>query len=86
MATVTGARRRPPELIALAERVKFHRPLTYFLPVAVGGDDRSPAVAVPRPSNGPGDFLALTRSDGFVELPPSPDGFPQGFAVPLYRW
>jgi hypothetical protein len=49
-------------------------------------DNSGHAKAVPKPPNGPGDFLALTAADGFVELPPRAEGFPEGFVAPLYRW
>lgn len=81
-----GARRPPAELIALAEPVGFNKNMAYFLPVRVQYDALGHAAALPRPPNGPGDFLALTEADGFVELPPRPEGFPQGFVAQLYRW
>jgi molybdopterin molybdotransferase len=86
MASAMSARRVPPEPIALASPVKFHRSVAYFLPVSVRHDDLGHAAAVPQPPNGPGDFLALTASDGFVELPPRSEAFPQGFVASFYRW
>lgn len=61
--------------VALSESVEIKNALTYFLPVAVkptkdGRDDVIPVF----PQNS-GDFVALTKSDGFVELPP-PRGEP----------
>lgn len=75
-----------PEAAVLAEPVKFHRPVAYFLPVSVKFDERGRRVAMPRPPNGPGDFLALSGADGFVELPPREDAFPQDFVADFYRW
>jgi molybdopterin molybdotransferase len=75
-----------PEAAVLAEPVKFHRPVAYFLPVSVRFDERGRRVALPRPPNGPGDFLALSGADGFVELPPREDAFPQDFVADFYRW
>jgi molybdopterin biosynthesis enzyme len=66
--------------------VKFHRAVAYFLPVSVRYDEHGHAGAVPRPPNGPGDFLALTKADGFVELPPRSESFPEGFVASFYRW
>jgi len=86
LAAAMAADRQPPELIALAASVKFHRSMTYFLPVAVQHDDTGRHCAVPRPANGPGDFLSLTHADGFVELPPREEAFPQDFVASLYRW
>jgi molybdopterin molybdotransferase len=86
VSAAMGARPTTPERIALAGPVKFARALTYFLPVAVRYDELGRPSAVPRPTNGPGDFLGLTAAEGFVELPPRPDGFPEGFVANLYRW
>lgn len=84
--TVMGTRARPPESVALAEAVRSHRSMTSFLPVAIHPDSSARSAAVPRPTNGPGDFLALTRADGFIELPPRPEPYPAGSVAPLYRW
>jgi molybdopterin molybdotransferase len=86
LASAMGAPRRPPEPIALASAVQFSRAVTYFLPVSVQYDDSGRPSAVPRPTNGPGDFLGLTDADGFVELPPRSEAFPPGFVASLYRW
>ncbi len=81
-----GTKSTTPEWVALATPVDFRRPGTYFLPISIQYDDRGQALAVPQPTRGSGDFLALTRADGFVELPPQADGFPRGFVARLYRW
>ena len=85
-ATAMGTRRAAPEPIALAAPAKFHHQLTLFLPVSVRHDAEGHVTAVPRPPNGSGDFLALTQSDGFIELPPRSEPFAAGFAATLYRW
>jgi len=85
-AAAMGAFASPPERIALAEAVSVARAtFAYFLPVAMQYDAGGPR-AIPRRTNGPGDFLALTKTDGFVELPPSASGHPEGFVADLYRW
>jgi molybdopterin molybdotransferase len=86
MAVAMGAARLSAQPLPLAVPVRFHRPVAYFLPVSIRYDDHGHAAAVPRPPNGPGDFLALTQADGFVELPPRADGFPEGFVASFYRW
>jgi molybdopterin molybdotransferase len=86
MAVAMGANRAFPEPLPLAAPVKFHRAVAYFLPVSVRYDEHGHAGAVPRPPNGPGDFLALTKADGFVELPPRAESFPEGFVASFYRW
>jgi len=81
-----GARERQLEQMTLASAVKRGRPMTFYLPVSLILDGAGRPAAEPHPTNGPGDFLALTRTDGFLELPPQPDGFPAGFVAPLRRW
>jgi molybdopterin molybdotransferase len=85
VASAMGAHRAPPERIALSSPVKFDRAVTRFLPVGIRCDDPGRLSAAPRPPNGPGDFLALTGTDGFVELPPRNE-YPEGFVATLYRW
>jgi molybdopterin molybdotransferase len=85
LAIAMGGKPLDPERAPLATAVKYHRALAYFLPVALRHDSGRTA-AVPKPTNGPGDFLALTRSDGFVELPPQTEAFPAGFVANFYRW
>ncbi len=85
IASAMGAPRAPLARIALAAPVKFTRAITRFLPVSLRGDELGRLSALPRPPNGPGDFLALTGTDGFVELPPR-DDYPEGFLATLYRW
>lgn len=86
LAAAMGTRRAPPERIVLAQAVDLRRRMTSFLPVAIQHDSSARALALPRPTNGPGDFLALTRADGFIELPPRPEGFGAGFLATLHRW
>jgi molybdopterin molybdotransferase len=85
VASAMGRPRSPPERLPLAARVNG-RAMAYFLPVSVHYDDHGRPAAVPRPTNGPGDFLGLTAAQGFVELPPSTEGFPEGFVANMYRW
>jgi molybdopterin molybdotransferase len=85
-ASATGAPRELPQTVALGRSVKFNKGVTYFLPVSVHYDERGCGVALPRPPNGPGDFLSLAGSHGFVELPPQAEDFPEGFLADFYRW
>jgi len=72
--------------IALAEPVEVSSRLAYFLPVRIDCDEWGRSWALPRPTNGSGDFTALAGTDGFVELPPGPNIYPKGFVTRLYRW
>ncbi len=81
-----GTRPAPQQQIALAAPFSPGRTLTQFLPITVAVDSTGRPTAIPRPTNGPGDFLALTGTDGFVELPPRATKFPAGFVASLYRW
>jgi molybdopterin molybdotransferase len=86
IAEAMGTKRAPPERLALAAPVTFQHALTYFLPVAIEHDDWGRPWAIPRRPNGSGDFLSLTGTDGFVELPPGPNTYPKGFVTTVYRW
>ena len=74
------------ERIAIADAVESKASLALFLPVAVNYDDWGRPWAVPKPTQGSGDFTSLAGTDGFVELPPGPNVWPKGFVTRLYRW
>jgi molybdopterin molybdotransferase len=81
-----GLREQRAERIAISQPVEFKSPLTSFLPVAIEYDDWGRPWAVPKPTNGSGDFTSLAGTDGFVELPPGPNVWPKGFVTRIYRW
>jgi molybdopterin molybdotransferase len=81
-----GLKSAAPEKIALATVVEHPPALTGFLPVKLEVDDWGRTWAVPRPTNGSGDFVALVGTDGFVELPPGPNTYAKGFVTRLHRW
>ena len=81
-----GVRAENFECIALAAPLEWVPPLTGFMPVKVAHDDWGRPWATPCPTNGSGDFTALARTDGFVELPPGPASLSKGFLTRLYRW
>jgi molybdopterin molybdotransferase len=81
-----AAQPRWPIPIPLASAVARGRTMTSFVPVQVQHDAQGRCLAEPRIPNGSGDFLALARTAGFVELPPQSDPYPQGFIANLYRW
>lgn len=76
---------RAPERLALAEAMGG-RKMTYFMPVALVTATDGATRGKPHAPQGSGDFLALAGTDGFVELPPSPDGYPPGFVADFHRW
>jgi molybdopterin molybdotransferase len=84
--TAMGRTRPLPEKMALGGPVNVGVSLTFFMPVRVEVDDWGRAWAVPKPTNGSGDFTALAGTDGFVELPPGPNVYPKGFVTRLHRW
>jgi molybdopterin molybdotransferase len=86
IAEAMGTKRADDERMALAAPVTVPHSLTYFLPVCIDHDDWGRPWAAPRPTNGSGDFLSLTGTDGFVELPPGPNTYPKGFVTSMYRW
>lgn len=84
--TAMGETSRTVEKIALADSVKVATSLTYFMPVSIGIDEWGRPWAEPRPTNGSGDYAALSGTDSFVELPPGPNEYPKGFVTRVYRW
>jgi molybdopterin molybdotransferase len=84
--TAMGEPQRQPERLALAAPFEVKAPLTFFLPVKLHGDEWGRPWAMPRPTNGSGDFTALAGTDGFVELPAGPNTFGKGFVTSFYRW
>ena len=86
LAAAQGQRAAAPERIALAEAFTVTPALTFFLPVRLVTDEHGCCRALPRPTQGSGDFTSLAGTDGFVELPPGPNTYPAGFVAPLYRW
>lgn len=84
---MSGCGQVPVQHMTLASTVKAPKAAsTYLMPVAVRVDERGAPIAVPMPPNGPGDFLALTKTYGFIELPPQPEPFEPGFVARFYRW
>lgn len=84
LAAALGANARLPLPVRLGEDFDFEPDLTCFLPVVL--DEREPGVALPRPTNTSGDFIALGGTDGFVEIPRGASHFPAGFVVPFHSW
>lgn len=74
-----------PMRLRMAEAMSG-RKLTYFMPVVLQPEADLPGTASPRQPQGSGDFLALAGTDGFVELPPDPAGYPAGFTADFYPW
>ncbi len=84
---MSGRGRMTPQYVPLASTGKWGLPAaSYFLPVTVQVDERGAPTAAPAPPNGPGDFLALTPTQGFVELPPRSQPLAPGFVARFYPW
>lgn len=74
-----------PSWAVLSRPVKIKSDLTQFIPVAIknnAGVIQSTALAF----SGSGDFAALSRAQGFVELPPGTKSYPAGKVVQLFYW
>jgi molybdopterin molybdotransferase len=76
----------PGERTALATPLHWPSRLTGFMPVKLSFDEWARPWGTPCPTNGSGDFTALARTDGFVELPPGPTELPKGHVTRLFRW
>lgn len=86
MNAAMGMRAAATEPIALGAPIKRGRPVASFVPVSIQYDAHGARSALPRFPNGSGDFLTLAGTDGFIELPPRTDGYPEGFVTDVYRW
>jgi molybdopterin molybdotransferase len=84
LRAMSGQAPAQPQRIAMLESMEG-RKMSYFMPVALMRLD-SGMQGRPRQPQGSGDFLALAGTDGFVELPPRPDGYPAGFVADFYPW
>jgi molybdopterin molybdotransferase len=85
LRAASGAHRVAPERLALAGALRG-RSITYFMPVVCNRGTGLPGSVAARTPSGSGDFLALAGTDGFVELPPQPQGYPAGFVADFHRW
>jgi len=81
-----GDTRSTARKIPLAAPVTTTTKFVQFVPVRTEVDDWGRDWAVPRLTNGSGDFTSLGGTDGFVELPPGPNTYPKGFVARLFRW
>jgi molybdopterin molybdotransferase len=72
---------RPNFSAMLTRDVEFKPNLTYFLQVKVSSQ-QGQLLAEPMPGGGSGDFVNLSQTDGFLELPAGCDVYPAGEAFP----
>jgi molybdopterin molybdotransferase len=82
----TGLAAEPPMPVCLESAVNANPALTFFVPVRVHCDLTGRAMAAPLPPGTSGDFSALPRTHGFVELPAGSTGAPAGTVAAFYRW
>jgi len=76
----------PEHYVALSEPVEVKTALTHFLPVAVTSAKDGRLNAAPVFPRNSGDFVSLTKSDGFIELPAGTFRFRGGSAHRFYGW
>ncbi len=76
----------PPIFVSLVEPVEFPPQLTCFLPVKLSSNTGGQLLAMPIRTNTSGDFAALSKTDGYIELPLEESEFPAGTIATLHRW
>jgi len=86
LARMAGLAPAAPDHVTLSAPARPGVPLAWFLPVALATTPDGRRTATPAPFNTSGDFAGLLDTDGFVELPPAPGGFPAGAAAKFWRW
>ena len=72
--------------VALSKPVEIKTTLTYFLPVIVKSTKDGRLTAAPVFPQNSGDLVSLTKSDGFIELPPETLRSNKGSAHRFYGW
>lgn len=82
----SGGEPGEPLRVALGADFDFRPALTCLLPVTLGDDADGRRIATPVLTNTSGDFTALARSDGYLELPAGQSHFDAGSTWPLFRW
>jgi molybdopterin molybdotransferase len=70
----------------LASECKILPALSTLLPVRITSDTDGQLRALPKPTQGSGDFTALIGSEGCVELPLGTGVVPAQSVVKIYRW
>ncbi|HLD69485.1 MAG TPA: molybdopterin-binding protein, partial [Candidatus Omnitrophota bacterium] len=82
----SGLSSMPQEFAVLSKDISTSSSLTHFLPVTINFHKNGQLKAQPVSSSGSGDYLALAKSDGFVELKEWQRHFAAKTVVPFYRW
>lgn len=85
LAAAQAAAETPAEHIALGADFQVKPALTMFLPVSVSYEHGA-RLALPRPTQGSGDFTSLLGTQGFVELPPGPKLLARDSVAPFFPW
>lgn len=81
-----GRPERASQTVVLATPVVFKPALTYFLPARLASSASGQTIATPNPTNTSGDFMALTGTDGYLELGASTTEFREGSTLPFHAW
>jgi molybdopterin molybdotransferase len=81
-----GQNAEPSTCVCLTGDVRANPALTCFVPVHVHNDAGGRVLAQPLPSSTSGDFFALPRTQGFVQLPPGSAVAAAGTTAVMYRW
>lgn len=84
LGRLEGAAPVAPPVVRLSAAVARHPELTLFLPADLSSDAQG-LLAVPRLTQGSGDFPSLAHTAGFVELDNGQSAGPDA-AVPFYHW
>lgn len=86
LQSASGLAAEPPMQVCLESAVDTGAALTFFVPVRVHHDSAGRAMAAPLPPGTSGDFSALPRTQGFVELPAGRASTPAGTVAAFHRW
>ena len=86
LSKALGAQECSQEFAFLDDNYEINTAFTCFLPVKIKSEPDGRLRASAITPNSSGDFASLTKSDGFLELPPETFQFSKGSSARLYRW
>jgi len=75
-----------PIQVRLSEDFYFDKNLTYFLPVSIEVNHEAVIMAHPIAVKNSGEFVALAKSNGFIELPAEKNQFHKNECYSFYSW
>jgi len=81
-----GIKEEQEEYAIIEEAVEIDTPFTFFLLIRIESAATGQLKALPILTGGSGDFAAVSRADGFMEIPENTKKVAKGFVGRIYRF